>query len=1025
MFCILHISDIHFREGHNWIADKGARIARAALPALQNATDVLILATGDVAFSGRDVEYSKARRFFDDVQNAILEALPHVRIHTRGVPGNHDCDFSQSTEVRDMLVDALIKEDKAHSAGTGVITQCLAPQQSFWDFEAELSGVSRDVIARCGYLDVITIGECRIELLGLNSSWLSHKREAQGTLAIPEASLRIPEDNADFRITMIHHPANWQSPGSARDFRDFILDGVDLLLVGHEHAADVTELGRPHAAGVLVQDAPALQRDGAGGGFSVLSVDLGTHKLERRLLTWKGSTDAYEASDPETLRLERVGRAAHSRAKPRKAFLDLLSDPGATFTHPRCESVRLEDIFVWPEIDVRPFRKLLDNTALSFSGPGARKRLGAMKKVVIEGTERCGRTALAKMLARDLLAAGKTVLLLDGSKLDSPNTDQFLRHCDRTYSAQYDGPGIEALRQANPADIAVLVDDFDACKLGVASLARLLETASTLFGHVAVFVSDLFGIHELFTRKSLPEVLEFQHALLTDFGHASRRDLIERWYSLGSDLLTTDFDSAVAEAERFVSHHIGRGLFPSYPLCVLTLLQAYDAGSTADLSAGAYGAIYETLLQSALIRYGREVPFEFLQTFLAEVAMHMLRTGTREISESEFRSLATEFMRATLNDFRVDDIARCLVDARMLVLRDNTVRFRYPHIYYLSCAKALQLHKQDPARRTLAGEELNSLFETLYTDASANIMMFYLHFSRDLESVARLVQVAESLFQSHAVANPLTIDFGKGLPWPTDLLGDIEADQGESIRRYRAAQDEADRARPDIKSDDARVMEHLNQYHKCVKVIHLIGQVIRSFPGMLPRDLKVRAARSVVAVSLRALTDFADTLRSTRTELRAAIVDYLVTAKRLRDSNEAMKQADKAIFYLALGAGHGLIRRAALSLGSNHILPTLDVLRGEALGPGFEMVELAIRLDHARDRANVKDALQLKERVSGSGFAALIVRQLVMDFLSTFRLPTGIRDKFIQSFELTVSKRLLPIRGQMISDLDGKSEKES
>jgi hypothetical protein len=247
------------------------------------------------------------------------------------------------------------------------------------------------------------------------------------------------------------------------------------------------------------------------------------------------------------------------------------------------------------------------------------------------------------------------------------------------------------------------------------------------------------------------------------------------------------------------------------------------------------------------------------------------------------------------------------------------------------------------------------------------------------------------------------------------LFGSIESDQQENIRRYRAAQDEADRARLDVKAEGAEGIAHLNQYHKCIKVLHLTGQVLRSFPGMLPRALKLRAARGVVTLSLRALTDFASTLRTSRTELRAAIVDFLVTTRPSLNAQTAMERADKAIFYLALGAGHGLLRRATLALGSTHILPTLDVLRTDRIGPGFEMIDLAVRLDFARDRASVKDALAVKDRVSSSGFALFVLRQLVMDFLMTFRLPTGVRAKFISGFDLDTTKRLVPARAEMIA----------
>jgi hypothetical protein len=352
----------------------------------------------------------------------------------------------------------------------------------------------------------------------------------------------------------------------------------------------------------------------------------------------------------------------------------------------------------------------------------------------------------------------------------------------------------------------------------------------------------------------------------------------------------------------------------------------------------------------------------------------------------------------------------------MVVERDGSIRFRYPHIYYLSCSKALQLHRQDPARRDAAGAELERLYATLHNDASANILMFYLHFSRDLEAVQKVVGVAESLFADRPAADLLTLDLGGCVPWPSELLGELAADQGESIRRYRAAQDEADRARvglASLKAEDERAFEHLNQYYRCIKVVHLIGQVIRSFPGMFPRELKIRSARAVVSVSLRAISDFAETLRGSRTALRAAIVEYLATTRRLENAEDAKSRADTAIFYMALAAGHGLIRRAVLSLGSSHILPTLEVLSGEDLGSGFRIIDMAIRLDLARDRASVRDAMAVRDAVSTSGFASLIVRQLVMDFLNTFRLPAGLRQKFMTTFELKGGQRLLPARGEL------------
>ncbi|MBJ6766201.1 metallophosphoesterase [Myxococcaceae bacterium JPH2] len=1024
-FAIIHLSDIHLSEKGNLISGKGQKIARAIQPQIEGVCDLVIIASGDVAYSGKETEYAEAKRLFSDICSEIRSQKQNISIHSFAVPGNHDCDFSKPSTLRDTLINQLKQSDTAHEAPQEIIEPCLVVQSAFWDFEKSISGRSRSATEQAGYLDTISLGSHKVELLGLNSAWLSTKREQPGTLAAPQKSINTPQNNADFRIAFIHHPANWQAPGSARAFRDSLLDNVDMLLVGHEHASDITEIGRPSGTSALIIDAPALQSDGQRSGFSLLKISLNSKTLTRVTFTWKGTTGSYQASRSDPIRLERIGKAAHSNAKPRKAFLSDLRDIGANFTHPRAESLHLEDLFVWPDIAIRSFRRLVKGTAIAYSGDQSHQKLRTFKKQVIEGTERSGRTSIAKSLALDFIADGITALLIDGASVRATSADELLVFCENICTKQYDGIELEALRQNDPGRIALIIDNFDSSPLPVSKLLNLLNAAAQLFGRVIAFVSDLFNIQEIFSHEELPALLDFQHIVVSELGHRSRRELIEQWYRIGSDLLADEsaFERKVSESERYVSNHVGRGIFPSYPICVLTLLQARDAGTNTDLSAGAYGAIYEVLLYSALNRNANHIPIDFLQTFLAELAIHMLRRGSREMPEGELDRVALLFMKSTLTEFSIDDIRLSLTNARMLIVRDGNVRFRYSHIYYLSCAKALQIYKQDPDRRADASLEINRLFSTLHTDASSNIVMFYLHFSRDLESITRLVDVADRLFADQSAANLESVDFGGKAPWSKELLAEIEADQQEGIRQYRTEQDDVERFRDALHAEDNEILDQINNYHTCIKALQLIGQVVRSFPGLLPRELKLRAVRSLLNLSLRTVSHFAGAVRTTRDDLREAIAHYLTTTKRVANLAETKERADDAIFQLALAVGHGLVRRTATALGSSHIFPALDVLRADGLGVGFDLIEFAVRLDHEKDRAEVKSAVALQNRLSSS-FSTFIMRQIVIDYLRAQRLPPGLRASFANAFNIKVKPRSLGEGGVVIlesSNTSGRS----
>lgn len=88
--CWLHVSDIHVRARDAWSQDVVLRamcddIARRRMGGL--AVD-FILATGDLAYSGKTEEYTIAAIFFDAL--GVAAGVPKERIFC--IPGNHDID---------------------------------------------------------------------------------------------------------------------------------------------------------------------------------------------------------------------------------------------------------------------------------------------------------------------------------------------------------------------------------------------------------------------------------------------------------------------------------------------------------------------------------------------------------------------------------------------------------------------------------------------------------------------------------------------------------------------------------------------------------------------------------------------------------------------------------------------------------------------------------------------------------------------------------------------------------------------
>ena len=86
---ILHLSDLHFTVNNTSqnivLSSLYKKIENDIVPT--NKPDILII-TGDIAFSGKQKEYEKAKEYIDSIAN--LCKIKHENIFI--VPGNHDVD---------------------------------------------------------------------------------------------------------------------------------------------------------------------------------------------------------------------------------------------------------------------------------------------------------------------------------------------------------------------------------------------------------------------------------------------------------------------------------------------------------------------------------------------------------------------------------------------------------------------------------------------------------------------------------------------------------------------------------------------------------------------------------------------------------------------------------------------------------------------------------------------------------------------------------------------------------------------
>ena len=170
---------------------------------------------------------------------------------------------------------------------------------------------------------------------------------------------------------------------------------------------------------------------------------------------------------------------------------------------------------------------------------------------------------------------------MSGQELDGPDRAQFIRSVSRAFSREYSRESLEDFLQLEKEKRALIIDDFHKSKFkNRIALNQIIEIASQEFGTVVIFADDIFLIQELANQTRNTDPLRaFRSLSIKELGHFLRGQLIRKWVMIGQE---STFDErevvrAVSDYAKVILNALGANILPSYPLIILTVLQAWES----------------------------------------------------------------------------------------------------------------------------------------------------------------------------------------------------------------------------------------------------------------------------------------------------------------------------------------------------------------------------------------------------------------------------------------------------------------
>jgi len=437
---LIHLSDIHLKSSGNSISSKVEELIRS----IQNyalVNDYLfLLLTGDIAYSGLDIEYTQAKIILERIRKHI-EHYTNKKIEVILIPGNHDCNLSVRDKTRDKDIQDIIS---AQDITTGnQVETCCKVQNAYFKFTKGYLP-SGKILFSDPLLNIIdySIGQFNIIFNCYNTAWLSQKQKNTPIFfPIRRYSQEYFRHKADLRISLLHHPYTWVPYTNSRDVKRHIEDTSDLVLTGHEHIPSnaITDNLQGNVTGyfegAILQD----NEDDSRSGFNLLFINFqdGKHKV----LNFKWAKDfySYEGSPDKWTPYKSYVGIGKYHPEISKGFLMLLNDSGGNFSHPNKGNLSMDDLFIYPQLrnlKIARFKgKVLFNDIISSESLANIKK--QEHRFLLAGAVRSGKSSLLHYLYKQFHKNNYIPVLLQGREIKSPQISDLEKLIQKTINFQY------------------------------------------------------------------------------------------------------------------------------------------------------------------------------------------------------------------------------------------------------------------------------------------------------------------------------------------------------------------------------------------------------------------------------------------------------------------------------------------------------------------------------------------------------------------------------------------------------------
>ena len=340
-----------------------------------------------------------------------------------------------------------------------------------------------------------------------------------------------------------------------------------------------------------------------------------------------------------------------------------------------------------------------------------------------------------------------------------------------------------------------------------------------------------------------------------------------------------------------------------------------------------------------------------------------------------------------------------LVDLEKIDILSNIegcYSFRYKYIY---CYFVARYFRDCTSGDLGTREEVLSMVSRLHVEDYANILVFYLYLTRDVDVIEHVLKVARQVYSNHAPC-----DFDGDVRFVNTLYvkqEKLRLPSGNPTEHREEERERRDNLAENAESQnvDARELSYSDEFDDLLKVnfglkaLHVMGQVLRNFPGSLQADVKADLAAESYLLGLRTLKAILRIAEDNVEELRVYFAKFLQENQRVTAMSELGKAADEAVIWATLNCAFGMTKRISNAVGLYELEGTFtDVVERLGGTMAVRMIDASVKLDHF-PTVPLAEIERLEKDTRNNHFTRRILVDLFINHMYLFKVNYRVRQK--------------------------------